>query len=795
MIKKTVNSRIVAATKQICLYLCAILGFSCQQKPLAPGPENLINYVDPNIGSAHSRWFFYTPASLPSGMAKLGPSTNGHYGNKSGWEAVGYDQRHGSIEGFVHFHEFQIGGVSLMPTTGVLKTIPGDLEDPDEGYRSRFSHQDEIAKPGYYSVLLKDYGIRAEITATRRVGFHKYTFPEASQANIIFDIGRQQGESGDVVDAHVALNESGDIEGWVSTQPKYVSKYDGGSPVKMFFTASLNKVPDAFGTFRYSDIQAGKRSIAGPGSGMYLTFSDVGEGQSVEVSVGLSFTSLENARLNKAAEAKGYTFDKAKGSALSIWENELAKITVEGDNKEDKIKFYTSLFHALLGRGVANDVNGDYPKADGSVGRLPLDEDGMPAFNFINTDAIWGAFWNLTQLWALAWPEAYRDFVQTNLTVYKDRGWLGDGIANSRYVSGVGTNFVSLTAAAAFQCGIDGIDVDLAYEAARKDVLEWADRPPGAGKIDNRTFVKDGYVHYLDNWGDNEDGSHFSASHTLEYSFCAYAVAQFARALGKQRDFELLSSYADNWELLYDPTINFIVPRRADGSFKEGFRPEEAWKGFQEGNSWQYTFYVPHDIDGLLDKMGKPMFNARLDTIFNKSRKLGFGGGKEVDAFAGLENYYNHGNQPSLHMSYLFNFAGKPWLTQKWARLIMDEFYGTDGIHGYGYGQDEDQGQLGAWYVISAIGLFDVKGLTEVNPEIQFGSPLFKKITIKLPGGKGLVIKALENSKSNYYIQSLTLNGKGFNGFKVQREELMQGGELVFTMGPEPNKDWGVTGD
>jgi predicted alpha-1,2-mannosidase len=249
---------------------------------------------------------------------------------------------------------------------------------------------------------------------------------------------------------------------------------------------------------------------------------------------------------------------------------------------------------------------------------------------------------------------------------------------------------------------------------------------------------------------------------------------------------------SENWKLLYDEASNFIIPRFPDGSFKQDFNPKDAWKGFQEGNAWQYTFYVPHDIAGLKAKMGEELFNSRLDTIFSHSRELGFGGGKEVDAFAGLENYYNHGNQPSLHMSWLFNYGGRPWLTQKWTRLILDEFYGTDGIHGYGYGQDEDQGQLGAWYVIASLGIFDVKGLSDRAPEVQFGSPNFDKITVHLPNGKNLIITAKNNKKGNYYVQSLKVNGKAHAGISILRDELMKGCALEFDMGPEPNKSWGM---
>jgi predicted alpha-1,2-mannosidase len=753
---------------------------------------NAVQYVNPNIGTAHSRWFFYTPAAVPFGMAKLGPTTDGHYGNKSGWEAVGYDYRHTSIEGFAHFHEFQIGGIVFTATSGELQTVPGDSANVSSGYRSTFSHENEVAQPGYYSVILDDYNIKTELTATKRVGFHRYTFLKEGQANLIFDIGNQQGESGKVVDSYVKISEDGKVEGWVATLPEYV-KYLGDSPVKMFFSAEVSKAADKFGCFIKEKTEEEATEAKGVGAGAFITYSTVKAGSTVEIKVGLSFTSLENARLNLVTEAKDLNFDAAKQQANSIWKKELAKIKVETVVKNDKIKFYTGLYHALLGRGVASDVNGAYPKADGTIGQLPLDANGKPLFNFINTDAIWGAFWNLTQLWAMAWPEVYQDFIQTNLTVYKDRGWTGDGIANSRYVSGVGTNYISLVTAAAFNCRLLTSDIETAYEASKKDILEWKDRPLGAGKKDLRGFVEDGYVYYKDTWGETDKASKFSASHSLEFCFGAYAVAQFAKALGKDEDYKILMDYADNWQLLYKDDIDFIVPKMEDGSWKGNFNPSEPWAGFQEGNSWQYTFYVPHNIEGLKDKMGKETFNARLDTIFKHSRELGFGGGKNIDAFAGLENYYNHGNQPSLHMSYLFTYGGRPWLTQRWTRLIMDEFYGTEGIHGYGYGQDEDQGQLGAWFVVASLGVFDVKALTDIEPKLQLASPLFEKATIRLGNGNLLEIVANNNSKENLYVQSVSFEGKSVETCWIGRKELTQGGKLVFEMGSQPNTKWGIS--
>jgi predicted alpha-1,2-mannosidase len=757
--------------------------------------ENFLKYVDPNIGTAHSRWFFYTPAAVPYGMAKLAPSTNGHYGNASGWEAVGYDTRQNSIEGFVHFHEWQVGGVSYMPTTGELKVKPGDLEDPSSGYRSKFDRKNEQAEPGYYKVLLDDYGITAELTATKRVGFQRYRFPANDASHIILDIGNKQGESSDVTDASIRMLDDTHFEGYVFTYPKYVNIYDPEGKVAMYFYGELSKKPADVTAFTAAAVQPATKIAKGVGAGLVLNYKTTDQ-EVIEVKTGLSYTSIANAKANFTEEADGLTFDKARAVAQDTWQVELGKIAVEGRNEADKKKFYTGLFHALLGRGIASDVNGAYPKHGGTMGQLPAQGAGAMKAEFINTDAIWGGFWNITQLWALSYPEWYGSFVNTQLQLYKDRGWFGDGIANSQYVSGVGTNFVGLAVAAAYNSGIRNYDVNLAYEAVKANDLNYKGRIIGSGKMDTKAFLEHGYVPHLEQTGrdfvTDSTGSNFSGSHTLEYSYSAFATAQMAKAMGKTEDYQKLIKYSNGWRELLNPQNKLMQPKKADGSFVDKFDPYQAWRGFQEGNSVQYTFYVPQNPAGLIDAIGKDNFNNRLDSIFSVSEKLAFGGGKTIDAFAGINAIYNHGNQPNLHISWLFNFSGKPWLTQKWTRMIGQEFYGTDPIHGYGYGQDEDQGQLGSWYVMNALGLFDVKGLTDSRPVIQLGSPLFDKAQITLGNQKNLVIETKNNTKENVYVQSAEFNGKPLDNCWLYRDELMKGGSLVFTMGSQPNQNWGT---
>lgn len=650
--------------KPVCflLFLCGVFT-SCVTQGKKVQQEELSQYVEPRIGTAHCRWFHFTPGAVPFGMAKPAPSTNGHIGNKSGWEATGYDYRDQSIEGFPCLHEFQIGGIVLMPTTGSLKTIPGAVDDSTGiGYRSRFDRADEIATAGYYSVLLKDYSIRAELTATPRVAIQRYTFPAGEDSRILFDIGNRQGESGAVRDAEITFTEDGRIEGWVITEPEYVRKYQPGASVPLYFSAVLDKAPVGYGAFNGADIRPDERKATGVGAGLYLTFRTQDQ-ESVTAKVGLSYTSVENARLNRETEAATLTFDEAREISRQTWEEYLGRIRVETPAREDKVKFYTGLYHALLGRGLASDVNGAYPRNDGSVGQIPL-KDGKPIHNLYNTDAAWGAQWNLTQVWALAYPEYYSDYISSHLLVYKDAGWLADGIANSRYVSGVGTNLLSTIIAGAYQCGIRDFDVNTAYEACLKNELDGENRPLGAGKIDTRYFVEYGYVPHLDKGDGPDEAFMFSASHTLEYAYSAWAVAQWAKQLGKTDDYNRLMDLSKGWERIYDPSCNFVRPKKKDGTFIEDFNPMQVWRGFQEGNAWQYTFYVPHDAKGLVAKVGADVFNHRLDSIFTVSRKLIFSGGTEVGAFAGLQTLYNQGNQPCLHIPWMFNEAGHPSLTQ-----------------------------------------------------------------------------------------------------------------------------------
>ena len=344
---------------------------------------------------------------------------------------------------------------------------------------------------------------------------------------------------------------------------------------------------------------------------------------------------------------------------------------------------------------------------------------------------------------------------------------------------------------AAYQCGIRDFDLKLAYEACLKNELDGERRPEGAGKDDTADFVELGYAPHK-NLGERGEDFYFSGSHTLEYSFSAYATAMLAKSLGEMEYYDKLMWMARGWERIFDEKTGYMHPRLKNGEFIANFDPMQVWRGFQEGNAVQYTFYVPHMPEELIKKVGADEFNKRLNDIFTASQPQIFSGGKEIDAFAGLRTYYNQGNQPCLHISWLFNHSGRPDLSQKWVRAICDEFYGTDGIHGYGYGQDEDQGQLGAWYVMSSIGLFAVDGLTSPEPSFSIGSPIFDKVTVKLSKdyykGDQLVITTKNNTKKNVYVQPQKLiNGEKSTAGSIKFSDVVKGGTIELTMSKKPD--------
>jgi predicted alpha-1,2-mannosidase len=361
----------------------------------------------------------------------------------------------------------------------------------------------------------------------------------------------------------------------------------------------------------------------------------------------------------------------------------------------------------------------------------------------------------------------------------------------------VQTNFQGLLIASAYNVGIRDFDVQSGYEAALKNELVASGRNLGNGKYDLNYFLDNKYVPYKDTVISNGWVFNFGSSHTLEYAFSSYAVGQMAKSMNDQPNYLRLSDQATYFRNLFDPETRLMRPKFENGLFISDFDPMKAWDGFQEGNAWQYTWYVPHDPAALIELVGDSLFNARLENMFDDAEENQFGSGTdEIHSFSAIEKLYNHGNQPSLHNAWLFNYSGRPWLTQKWVRSIADHFYGNDPLHGYGVGQDEDQGQLGAWYVMAALGLFDVQGHSSAKPSLQLSAPFFDQIIIQLDQqyfqGAELIIEKSGSNPDDLYIQSVTWNGQEISNCWIYREALMKGGRLVFTLGSEPNEKWGV---
>jgi len=747
-------------------------GRALDSRQVTRGParqRELVDWVDPLLGTATSRWMLYPGPSMPFSMVKLSPDNQRHC-----WKA-GYEYTIENIAGFSHIHSWTMGGLLVMPTTGKLQTQPGTEGDPDAGYRSRFRHDTETASPGYYAVTLDDYGIRAELTSTTRAGFMRYTFPKAAQARILFDLLTPTEYNYEVLEAKVTRVSDREIEGY--------SKQRGGSWARwndytVHFVARTDKPFKSMGGWVGDEVQHDIQEISGKGDvGVFLEFTTA-EGEVIQLQTGISLVSIEQARLNLATEMKpfGWDFDAVHRNARKVWNELLGRIEIEGGTPTDRLKFYTNMYRSYCARTIWSDVNGKYVDMYERVQQL-ADPDS-PVYG---CDAFWNTFWNLNQLWTLVTPDAANKWVRSLLEIHDKGGWLAKGPTGIEYSSIMVASHEIALIVSAYQKGIRDYDVQKAYAAMRHIQTTPGRAHEGGGSVGNRQlapYMELGYVPV-------ENGP---VSNTLEYAYDDWCVAQMAKALGKQQDYEYFLQRSMNYKNVFDPAVGYMRQKHADGRWVEEFSPFNG-RGFVEGNSWQFTWFVPHDVQGLIKLLGPEEFNRRLhkglaDSVDNRFNATG----DQMAAFP-----INHGNQPNMQSAWLFNFSGKPWLTQKWSRQILDIYYGTGPIDGYP--GDEDQGQMGAWYVMAAMGLFEMDGGCSTRPIYEIGSPLFDRITIHLdpkyyPGGQ-FVIETRNNSKKNCYIQSATLNGRPHNKPWLYHADLVKGGTLVLEMGAEPNKQWG----
>ena len=749
-----------------------------------------------------SRYDYFASAALPFGMVSLYPDTR----HKGGLWNSGYYYSDEYILNFSHIHNTQTAGIPVMPVPGPCR---GNLGF--EANKSKFSHDKEVVKPGYHKIFLEDFGISAELTATCRVGMHRYSLPEAEEVNILFDLGATLGPT-EMSYAYARKCGINELEGYSVMAPTFRRK----KPFTVHFVVQFNKPFDDFaGWVNDEEKTDGARLvrpetdiISGKGSGVYVTYKDLKESDEILMKAAISYVSADNARLNMKTELPHWKFDQVVREAKDSWNEYMGRIVVEGGTREQQVKLYTDLMHTAIGKRIANDVDGSYADWTGPhpvIRKLPLNKSGKPVRPFLDTDGLWGSQWNLNILWSLLYPEYGNWTAETFLDYYRNAGLLARTSWGSNYSYVMVGDHTTPLLAALISTGRADFDPELAYAAARKNAFPGgirdragyeADINPSGGGID--LYIEKGYVPVEI----AERGSGFhrgGTSMTLEYAHQDWCLAQMAKILKKEEDVELFMKRSENWINVFDPVVGWARPRHASGKWFEPFFPvysnDDIKKtiGFIESNSAIYSFYVPQNINGLIDKMGgKEAFINKLDSSFQKSKPFNFRNPHGDHALRWVE----YSNQPGGSMAHLFSYAGAPWKTQYWVRQVKElTFGGTDPYSGYG--GDEDQGQLGALGILMAIGLFDVQGCVGENPGLEITSPVFDKIILKFPSrnnpGKTTTFEIITEKENadHVYIQNVRLNGQTWNNFKFPVSEFFNGGKLEIQLGPLPDKSWG----
>ena len=705
--------------------------------------KNYVDLVNPFVDSHRSRWFFFSSACRPFGMVSLSPDTDTEHSWGSGYL---YDSK--QIRCFSHVHNWQMSGVAVMPTVGEFKGHLGM-----NAYQSAFTHDGEIAKPGYHKVKLTDYDITAELTSTMRVGFHCYTFPKSDASYILFDTGAFLAH-GPTAYSEVWKVSDKEIAGWEMMER--TGRRPKDTPV--YFYAQLSKPMDKVVSWREGRIESNSNPerISGKNAGMAVRFKTEKD-EKVMLKVAISYVSVEQARKNMLTELSGWDFEQVKQSSFSEWNDWLGRIEVEGGSREQQIKLYTDLWHALLGRHVVSDADGHYMDMTSDFPRIrqiPLGEDGKPLYNHHNFDAWWGSHWSLNILWSMAYPEVMDNFCNTMIDMYQNGGLIprGPSGGNYTYVM-IGDPAVSFFASA-YNKGIRNYDAELAYEGLRKNAFVGGIRDH-AGYEHSKTAYSGG-MKYYEEWGyvpdgrKDVEGMHTTgASMTLEYAYQDWCLAQMAKTMGRLQDYEFFMKRSKNYRNLWNPESGYMQPRGEDGNWLPCFDPLELTEkgGFCESNSAIYSHYVPHDMAGLIELYGgADQYVKRLNANFEKSESYGFFRSNKTKE----GNWTDYGNQPGTGMAHLFSYAGAPWLTQKWVRKVKAAY--CDVTPYGGYRDDEDQGQMGALGVLMAIGLFEVDGGCAEKPFYEITSPLFDKVTIHLDNryysGKTFQIITKGNSRS-----------------------------------------------
>lgn len=722
-------------------YLSFILVFvlinSCTDKK-----KDYTKYVNVFIGTEGDGNTF-PGATMPFGSVQLSPDT----GLKGPAKFGSYKYNHNSIIGFSHTHLNGVGepeyrDVLMMPTVGKVQLSPGDVEDTSTGYRSKFDHKNENAGPGYYSVLLDDYNVKVELTSTLRAGFHKYTFPETDQAHIILDLTFPYGDAEELFIKKVSDTE---IEGLRRSHGWAYDQY-------VYFVAKFSKPFSSVELYQNDELVKDNDQVYGTNTKAVFNFQTKNK-EEILVKVGISAVSTEGARKNLEAEIPNWNFIDVVQKAKEAWNKELGKIEIEGGTKDQQVFFYTSMYHASMSPDIYMDVDGKYRGIDRKV------HQGKEGFTNYTVFSLWDTFRALHPLFTIIDQKRTNDFVRSLLQKYDDGGRLPMWPLAGNYTDDMLGYHAVPVIADAYVKGIRGYDVEKAFEAVKHSAE--------LDKLGLKYYKKIGYLPF-DRQGE-------SVSKTLEYSYDDWCIAQMAKIMGEKNDYQRYHQRAHFYENVFDAGTGFMRGKSFDRKWLEPFDPLKN-SAYSEGNAYQYMF-VPQDIDGLIEKMGGDRkFSIWLDELFSldpKGDNNGFG-------------QYHHGNEPSHHLAYLFNFSGEAWKTQKWVHKILTELHpnAPKGLAG-----NEDCGQMSAWYILSAMGFYSV---TPGQDIYVIGTPLFEKVTIHLENGKNFVIKAKNISTDNYYIQSATLNGKPYTKSYLKHQDIMNGGELKFILGSQPDKEWGT---
>jgi predicted alpha-1,2-mannosidase len=733
------------------------------------------DYIDTRMGTAHSRWMIAPGPWMPFSMVKMSPDNQ-----NNGWQA-GYDPIFESIGTFSHIHEWTTSGLGIFATNGKLKITVGDDMKPGSGYRSAIDKRSEEAPIGYYKAQLKDYDIKAEVTATIRCGLERFTFHKGrDSARVLLDLRIPAEYNYQLKDISFKRVNEHRIEG---TSHQYTPwTKDADQDYTIHFVVEFDQPIQSIGGWlngevKYSDSFAATNPTD---AGMFVQF-DAKSHPVVQVRSSISMVSTANASENLETEISkpfGWDFDAVRQNQLNVWNNIFNRVKITTPNRLDKERFYNSLYRSICSRNTWSDVNGQWSGTDGKIQQFKNKNEVA-----LGGDAFWNTFWNLNQLWNLVTPEWSSRWVKSQLAMYDAYGWLAKGPARMNYMPIMVAEHEIPQMISAWQMGIRDFNAAKVLEAAIK-----MQTTPGqkifhgyGGDPDLATYLQ---YHYVPS-----DKGRFSNS--MEFSFDDWTVGQMAKTLGKTDLYKKFNDRGYWWKNVMD-TAGYSHLKLSNGEWVKDFDhfKSGANKMYVEGNAWQLSFFVPQDIPALINTIGKKQFIDRLEWGFKLSEPWRYNGMND--------QYWNYpivqGNEQSMHFSFLFNWAGKPWLTQKWSRSVLERFYGYNIANAY-LG-DEDQGQMSAWLVMVSMGLFQTDGGTRINPIYEIGSPLFEKIEIDLGKrfgrGEKFSVIAKGASRINMYVQKATLNGKALNSFYFPAAELLKGGSLVLEMGPQPNTNWGT---